>query len=186
MLNKMCLILLILVLSGCTSVTKEQKYTPATYYTQTISERELIVFEDYSTFTLRLVEPKKMENGDVLPPQRQANALVKKWLLNKLQGKGLSLAGVGATQKEGVLTVSYALISNAELSDLEMATTYGISPGLITANNENKITLGVAFSAAEKVLWKGAIQGIAQHDLSESMRVQRLQKALQSLVEPLR
>ena len=178
--------LLILVLSGCTSVTKEQRPTPATNYTQTISERAPIVFEDYSTFTLRLVEPKKITSSDALLPQQQASTLVKEWLLNKLQGKGLSFAGVGATQKAGVLTVSYALISNAELSDLDMATTYGISPGLITANNENKITLGVAFSAAEKVLWKGAIQGIAQHDLSESMRVQRLQKALQSLVEPLR
>jgi hypothetical protein len=106
---------------------------------------------------------------------------VKSALISAMEDKGWSLAGSGGVAVE----LGYMVASDRELDDAELASTYGLSPGLSGANTRyGKGTLVVELRrpGTRMALWRGSVQIIADPTLPKDVRRQRILNGVYSVL----
>jgi len=116
----------------------------------------------------------------------QIDGMVRAALMVGLDRRGYQLAGRGSSQ----LRVGYAVVHGDVVDDTQLARVFGISPGWRPQGGgtyqKGTIVLLVTDASGQRALWQGAIQGQVHREATEKERRERIQRAVERLLDQLR
>ena len=89
------------------------------------------------------------------------------------------------------ILVGYVIALESSLNDMDINNLYGINPGFINKNKEkNKnnyekgtIIIDLIESRTNRMIWRGAIQGMAEFGIPDNEREERLRSAVNRLLD---
>ena len=139
---------------------------------------------DINHYNAAVYEPVYVPREDPLVPMRDAAyTRLENVIKETLESKGLQEGELS----EHTIRVRFGLASEYLLSDAELASAMGLNPGLVTSQEDSKLTIGITLIRADtdEVLWNGALQGVMLKGLDPEQRDQRLKQAVATLLSSL-
>ena len=107
---------------------------------------------------------------------------------NKLTSNGFTFTE--STQNASIL-VGYVLALESSLSDMDVNNLYGLNPGFMDKEKEkdkNKyekgtIVIDIIEARTNRMIWRGAIQGMAEFGIPDNEREERLRNVANTLLD---
>ena len=114
------------------------------------------------------------------------DGMVRAALMVGLDRRGYRLGDRGATQ----LRVGYAVVHGDVVDDAQLARIFGVSPGWrpqgTGSYQKGTIVLLVTDGTGTRALWQGAIQGQVHREANDKARRERIERAVDGLLDQLR
>lgn len=107
---------------------------------------------------------------------------------NKLTSNGYTYT---ESPRNASILVGYVLALESSLNDMDINNLYGINPGFINKEkekNKNKYEKGTVIidiieARTNRMVWRGALQGMAEFGITDSERQERLRNVVNTLLD---
>lgn len=173
--------LMVMILSGCVTVpeTPEQESAPLSI---TSSPQQHFSLADFDGLIFEPIIPVKL---DPMFPNRE-NVYQK--LQTTIASQLMSKMGIRQNEPAGnPLVVRFGIASNSTVSDAQLVRFFGITPGLVTEPDQEKLTIAISLIRASsgEPLWKGVAQGTVIPGITVELRQARAEEAVARMLSSL-
>ena len=180
MLNKGIFLLIVFLCLSITANSQENKYAVIS-----VSNPDIKVL---STKVFSWKERSRFVYDDERLGEFPLESRFQNDIKNKLTSNGFTFTE--STQNASIL-VGYVLALESSLSDMDINNLYGLNPGFMDKekeNNKNKyekgtIVIDIIEARTNRMIWRGAIQGMAEFGVSDKEREERLSNVVNILLD---
>lgn len=171
-LSQLCLVLAISLLSvSCVQVVNDGPIKSSQLAVSSVWDMPL----KYKEGSLFALSPKYLDEVSLTPEQiKSAYARYGNAITASLKNKGYQLAMLSQAPD---FYVGFGVALSEDLTDDTINEKFGITPGLIEKKNLEKgsFLIYIEDAITQQRIWRGAVQGFVQSDLSEQERKIRVE-----------
>jgi len=126
-----------------------------------------------------------MPDGQIVPPDARINTpQIEAEIQHTIRGIITARGYEFTTPDRADRLIGYAVALESTLSDQDIQTLVGFTPGAASADGLERgtVLLGISYPGNRRLVWSAGMQGVADLTASDIKRRQRINKALEQLL----